>query len=106
MDTMVKQSFALLLALQEGTPALLCKASRKASSRHPIELKRERMAILSRPSKSSVRKTRRSSEPADHAAEVVEDRRRVPHRMAVPVLPDLTALRERIVRYLGSVSSR
>jgi hypothetical protein len=34
--------------------------------------------------------------------EVVEDRRRVPHRMTAPVLrPDLRASRERIVRVPG-----
>ena len=96
---------ALQLALQEGTCRAAarhrCKASNESLS-GCTERKNGRgwpssPALQSLPSgKLDVLRNRQTM-----PLEVVEDRRRVPHRMAVPVRPDLTASRKRIVRVPG-----
>ncbi len=93
---------ALRLALQKGTCKAPVRHCCKASSESSLGCTKRKTGedghplppLQSLPSgKLDVLRDRQTMPP-----EVVQDRRRVPHRVTIPVRADLTASRERIVR--------
>src|SRR6266849_10327490 len=105
MELHGQRSFALQLALQKGTWKAPVRHSSKASSEGSLGCTKRKTGedghplppLQSLPSgKLDVLRDRQTMPP-----EVVQDRRRVPHRVTIPVRADLTASRKRIMRVLG-----